>query len=83
MLLGAMSEMAEKYGECGWNPALACGYISFAVSQYNYPNIKSVDEYVDQYGFEPTATSVNHYLWAYMVAPFIGAVIAGILHLIH
>ena len=75
--------MAKKYGNCGWNPALACGYISFAVSQYNYPNINDDEWWVKIRGFEPSATQVNHYLWAYILAPFAGAIIAGILHLIH
>ena len=30
--LGAATLLSAKFGMCGWNPALACGYISFAVS---------------------------------------------------
>ena len=29
------------------------------------------------------AESVNHYLWVYMISPFIGAACGGILYLIH
>ena len=75
--------MSVKYGSCGFNPALACGYISFAVSQYAYPNIPADVTWLDIYGFESSAVQVNHYLWAYMVAPIVGGFVAGILHLVH
>ena len=83
LVLGAVTALASPYGNAGWNPALACGYISFAVSQYNYPNIPTDESWESTYGFGPSATQVNHYLWVYMIAPFVGGAIAGILHLIH
>lgn len=82
-VLLAVSVMSLQYGEFGFNPALACGYVSFAVSQYAYPNIVSNEDFNDTYGFDPSAKQVNHYLWVYMIAPFVGGAIAGILHLIH
>ena len=83
IVLSAVTALNSKYGACGWNPALACGYISFAVSQHNYPNTMDDSTYKRIHGFEQSDKEVNHYLWVYMVAPFVGAVIAGILHLIH
>ena len=79
----AVISLSADFGGCGWNPALACGYISFAVSQYNYPNISPDAVYEQEYGFGPSATQINHYLWVYMIAPIVGGFIAGILHLIH
>ena len=83
LLYIAITALSSQFGGCGWNPALACGYISFAVSQYNYPNREPDAVYNQQYGFDPTDTVINHYLWVYMTAPFVGAVVAGILHIIH
>lgn len=83
VVLAAVSELSVKYGSCGFNPALATGYISFAVSQYAYPNIISDVSWLDIYGFESSAVQVNHYLWAYMLAPIVGGAVAGVLHLVH
>lgn len=79
----AAASLSANFGGCGWNPALACGYISLAVSQFAYPNILPDAQYKELYGFDPPATRVNHYLWVYMTAPFVGAVIAGLLHMVH
>ena len=82
----AVSEMSLQYASFGFNPALACGYVSFAVSQYaypNYPNNRTDESFNKYYGFDPSAKQVNHYLWVYMIAPIVGGAIAGILHLIH
>ena len=72
-----------EFGGAGFNPALACGYISLAVSQYAYPNILPDSEYKLKYGFDPSAIQINHYLWVFMIAPFVGGFAAGIVHLIH
>ena len=85
-VLTAVASMCSPFGQAGFNPALACGYISFAVSQYaypNYPNSYTDEQFNDYYGFDPSAKQVNHYLWVYMIAPLAGGAIAGILHLIH
>ena len=82
MLFGLVL-LSNEFGGCGWNPALATAYISFAVSQYAYPNIMYDAEYNQFYGFGPSNTQVNHYLWVYLTAPFAGGLVAGILHLIH
>ena len=55
-VLFAVALMSVKYGGGGcFNPALACGYISFAVSQYAYPNIDTDEDFNNQYGFDPSA----------------------------
>ena len=84
-ILLAVSLMSLQYGGggFGFNPAIATGYVSFAVSQYAYPNIDTDSDYKDIYGFDPSAKTVNHYLWVYILAPLVGGAIAGILHLIH
>ena len=83
VVFAAINSLNSKFGNAGYNPALSCGYISFAVSQYAYPNISTDAAFKYKYGFDPSATQVNHYLWVYMIAPFVGGIVAGILHLIH
>ena len=45
LVLVAIIFVSANFGGVGWNPALACGYISFAVSQFAYPNILSDADY--------------------------------------
>ena len=80
LVIVAVTQLSVRFGSCGFNPALACGYISFAVSQYAYPNVPDLLIYKN---FRANAESVNHYLWVYMVAPMVGGFVAGVLHLVH
>ena len=60
-----------EFGPAGINPPLACGYIMFETSQYDFPNTpyKSYE--------------LNHYVWAYLLCPMLGGVLGGILHILH
>jgi glycerol uptake facilitator-like aquaporin len=71
LVLLAMPTMNLLFGTAGFNPALASAYIMFEVMEYDTPN---------QYY---TGTELNHYLWAYIIGPLVGAVAAGFLHIIH
>ena len=64
---GAVVAMSLKFGPTGINPALASAYMVLTVTQDT--NV-SADHY-------------NHYLWVYMLVPFLGGAIGGVLHWIH
>ena len=55
------------FGPAGINPALAAAYIAYETSEHAYEH----------------SSQVNHYLWVYMISPFVGAAIGGILWQIH
>ena len=59
------------FGAAGINPAIAIWYMIFEATQYQNPNT----EY--DYG------ELNHYVWAYLFGPLVGAILGGILTIIH
>ena len=59
------------FGAAGINPAVASIYMMFEATQYQNPNT----EY--SYG------ELNHYVWAYLIGPLLGAFFGGILTIIH
>ena len=59
------------FGAAGINPAIAIWYMIFEATQYQNPNTKY------DYG------ELNHYVWAYLFGPLVGAILGGILTIIH
>lgn len=59
------------FGAAGINPAIAAIYMMFEATQYQSPNTF--------YSY----SELNHYLWAYMIGPIVGAFLGGILTIIH
>lgn len=51
--------------------AVAPIYMMFEATQYQNPNT------------EYSYSELNHYVWAYMIGPFIGSILGGILTIIH
>lgn len=70
-VLGGIASANRLFGDISVNPALASGYIFFETTQFDYPNAVI------------PANQLNHYLWAYMIAPLIGGSFGGLLSLIH
>ena len=59
------------FGAPGINPAIAVWYMMFEATQYQNPNTEL------EYG------ELNHYVWAYLFGPICGAILGGILTIIH
>ena len=71
LVLNGICVINSKFGEFGFNPALASAYIAFECGQAATPNALVPND------------QLNHYLWAYMIGPICGGAIAGFLHIIH
>ena len=87
--MGAVAGINSIFGAVGFNPALALAYIIFeettilsdpnlSLWQIRLCGIKSTENCDSDH-----PTYFNHYLWAYLIAPFVGAVLGGILFHIH
>ena len=70
-VLQGVQSCNDLFGTFGYNPALACMWVAYEVTQYESPN-KSYD-----------SEQLNHYVWAYIIGPLLGGAAAGILALIH
>ena len=71
IVLSTVAQVNTFFGSVGINPALASMYVFFETTQYNYPND------------DISADELNHYLWAYFIGPFVGAILGGFLFWIH
>ena len=65
-------DMNKLWGMASMNPATTSAYWIFIKTQYKDPNYT-----------EWNSTVNNHYLWAYLLGPLVGAVFGGLLHNIH
>ena len=65
--------MALKSGWIGFNPFVSISMIFFAMlNYYHSPDYQGSND----------NSNIDHYMYVYMIFPFIGALIAGIIHLI-
>ena len=85
MILGCVANLNVMFGSCGFNPALATAYIIFEETQFLHdPNLRS---FANRLGIHDTddvkRSYIDHYLWAYLLAPMVGGFVGGILYLIH
>ena len=63
--------MVRFAGFWALNPAMASAYIFFETLEFNSPNV------------DIASSDLNRYLWAFWVGPLFGAIVGGILHMIH